>query len=197
MNEYTVENSDNNTNNGQFQSGVYFKNNNHNIRYIETEYEPWSNKTAYKTGAKVIYDGNLYIYTGTDMVLPTLQEGEVLDLPWVTADWSLQSIDITYNSLSIDWQANKIYSKDDLVYRNNILYSYNSDVSSSDSYWDASKWKTGTTTYLQDDLLYHNNQLYRYIGNENEEKSSWVAADWAAVETKLAGITYINPMEYI
>ena len=197
MNEYTVENSDNNTNNGQFQSGVYFKNKNHNIRYIETAYDSWSNKVAYKKGAYVIYNGQLYIRTGDDMALPTLQEEETLNLPWVAADWALQSITISYDSQNIDWQENKVYSLDTIVLRNNIFYRYNEETSSADSTWNASKWSIAEVSYMVDDLLYHNNQLYRYIGEDNAIKTNWISSDWATVETQLAGLNYLNPMEYI
>jgi len=45
MGEFTVENSDNNTNNGQFQSGVFMY---EGTTYaVETDYELWNNTTAY------------------------------------------------------------------------------------------------------------------------------------------------------
>jgi hypothetical protein len=63
MNEFTCENSDNNTNNGQFQSGVFIYRNN---RAIETPYDLFSSGKAYKTGARVISDGKIYIRIGAD-----------------------------------------------------------------------------------------------------------------------------------
>ena len=44
MNEFTCENSDNNTNNGQFQSGVFMYNGH---EAIETDYRAWSATNEY------------------------------------------------------------------------------------------------------------------------------------------------------
>jgi len=121
------------------------------------------------------------------MVLPTLQEGEVLDLPWVEADWRLEPINITYDSVDIDWKANKVYLKGDLVYKNistnsndrYMLFKYKLDTPSNDAEWSVNKWESAVTTYIKDDLLQHNGKLYRYIGEEGIEVGEWIAEDWA------------------
>ena len=77
MNEFTVENSDNNTNNGQFQSGVFDY---QGHRAIETDYNAWSENIAYKNGDIVVYDGMLYQRSGADEV-----EGTTYS--WVPSEW--------------------------------------------------------------------------------------------------------------
>lgn len=57
INEFTCENSDNNTNNGQFQSGV-FNYNGHEA--IETDYRAWSTTDEYVENDIVINDGIIY-----------------------------------------------------------------------------------------------------------------------------------------
>lgn len=79
MNEFTCENSDNNTDNGQFQSGV-FEFNGHEA--IETNYPAWSQDTAYETNDIVVYNGLVYQRTGA-----TQQNGTT----WVASDWSVIS----------------------------------------------------------------------------------------------------------
>ena len=81
MNEFTCENSDNNTNNGQFQSGVFVYNS-HNA--IETDYSGWNETTAYKTNDVVVYNGMVYTRTGADQA--ALGENETYS--WVAADWT-------------------------------------------------------------------------------------------------------------
>lgn len=81
MNEFTVENSDNNTNNGQFQSGVFIYN---DQRAIETDYPAWSNNTAYTQNDIVVYEGGLYKRTGATQA--ALGENETYN--WVAADWT-------------------------------------------------------------------------------------------------------------
>lgn len=81
MNEFTCENSDNNTNNGQFQSGVFIYN---NEEAIETDYAAWTNDVAYENGAIVIKEGRIYQYNAESM--EALEEGETTT--WVAADWT-------------------------------------------------------------------------------------------------------------
>jgi len=63
MNEFTCENSDNNTNNGQFQSGVFIYNDH---EAIETNYRAWSDTTAYNTDDIVVYNGSIYQRVGAN-----------------------------------------------------------------------------------------------------------------------------------
>lgn len=62
MNEFTCENSDNNTNNGQFQSGVFTYQG--HVGAIETDYTAWIETTAYAQDAIVVYNGMIYTRTG-------------------------------------------------------------------------------------------------------------------------------------
>lgn len=82
MNEFTCENSDNNTNNGQFQSGVFTYQGHTNA--IETDYQAWNETIAYATDAIVVYDGMVYTRTGETQT--ALGEGETYT--WVAADWT-------------------------------------------------------------------------------------------------------------
>ena len=81
MDEFTVENSDNNTNNGQFQSGVFYY---ENERVIETDFDVWKNNVAYKHNAYIVKDWRILQYTGEDMA--ELGEGETYT--WDSAQWS-------------------------------------------------------------------------------------------------------------
>lgn len=81
MNEFTVENSDNNTNNGQFQSGVFESN---NVRYLETDFATWSDTVAYKQNDIVIVNNKIYKRSAADMA--ALGENETAT--WVAADWT-------------------------------------------------------------------------------------------------------------
>ena len=82
MNEFTCENSDNNTNNGQFQSGVFTYQGHTNA--IETDYQAWNETIAYATDAIVVYDGMVYTRTGETQT--ALGEGETYT--WIAADWT-------------------------------------------------------------------------------------------------------------
>ena len=89
ISEFTVENSDNNTNNGQFQSGVWYyltedEENNTTVKAIETSYDLWVNTKSYSKGDIVVRRGKLYIRTGNDQ--NALGDGETYE--WTTADWS-------------------------------------------------------------------------------------------------------------
>ena len=81
MNEFTVENSDNNTNNGQFQSGVF----EYNGQYaVETDYTAWDNTKAYKQNDIIVKDGLIYQRSAADMA--ALGENETAT--WTAADWT-------------------------------------------------------------------------------------------------------------
>jgi len=54
MNEFTCENSDNNTNNGQFQSGVFMYNGH---EAIETPFEAYDSEKTYKNKDIVVNNG--------------------------------------------------------------------------------------------------------------------------------------------
>ena len=75
MNEFTCENSDNNTNNGQFQSGVFMYDDH---EAIETDYRAWSDTAEYNTGDIVVYNGMVYTCNTTATVGT-----------WVSAEWSV------------------------------------------------------------------------------------------------------------
>ena len=75
MNEFTCENSDNNTNNGQFQSGVFMYDDH---EAIETDYRAWSDTAEYNTGDIVVYNGIVYTCNTTATVGT-----------WVPAEWSV------------------------------------------------------------------------------------------------------------
>jgi len=77
MNEFTCENSDNNTNNGQFQSGVFMYDDH---EAIETDYSAWSNTAEYKTHDIVVYNGMVYTCNTTATVGT-----------WIPAEWSVIS----------------------------------------------------------------------------------------------------------
>lgn len=81
INEFTCENSDNNTNNGQFQSGV-FNYNGHEA--IETDYRAWNETTAYEQGAIVVYDGVIYSRSGATQA----DLGENETYTWVANEWA-------------------------------------------------------------------------------------------------------------
>ena len=74
MNEFTCENSDNNTNNGQFQSGVFMYNDH---EAIETNYNAWSDAAEYESGDIVVYDGMIYTCNTTATVGT-----------WVSTEWT-------------------------------------------------------------------------------------------------------------
>jgi len=74
MNEFTCENSDNNTNNGQFQSGVFMYNGH---EAIETNYNAWSDAAEYESGDIVVYDGMIYTCNTTATVSS-----------WVSTEWT-------------------------------------------------------------------------------------------------------------
>ena len=61
MNEFTCENSDNNTNNGQFQSGVFMYN---GREAIETPFEAFDSEKTYKNKDIVVNNGVIQIYNG-------------------------------------------------------------------------------------------------------------------------------------
>ena len=61
MNEFTCENSDNNTNNGQFQSGVFMYNGH---EAIETPFEAYDSEKTYKDKDIVVNNGVIQIYNG-------------------------------------------------------------------------------------------------------------------------------------
>lgn len=82
MNEFTCENSDNNTNNGQFQSGVFTYQG--HVGAIETDYTAWIETTAYAQDAIVVYNG--IVYTRTGATQEALEEGETYS--WVASDWT-------------------------------------------------------------------------------------------------------------
>ena len=86
MNEFTCENSDNNTNNGQFQSGVFMYDDH---EAIETDYRAWSDTAEYNTGDIVVYNGMVYT-CNTAATVGT----------WISAEWSI----INYTG----WTDNKL-----------------------------------------------------------------------------------------
>ena len=79
MNEFTCENSDNNTNNGQFQSGVFMY---QNVRAIETPYEAFDSEKTYKANDIVVNNGNIQIYDGTSWSNATLTNWTDSETPY-------------------------------------------------------------------------------------------------------------------
>lgn len=69
MNEFTCENSDNNTNNGQFQSGVFTYNGH---RAIETPYNAYDAEKTYEAGAITVNEGTIQVYDGTTWTAASL-----------------------------------------------------------------------------------------------------------------------------
>ena len=88
MNEFTVENSDNNTNNGQFQSGVFMY---EGHRAVETPYKKWVNNAAFKKNDIVVKDGKIYKRTGENQA--SLSEGATYT--WNAAEWNEETISST------------------------------------------------------------------------------------------------------
>lgn len=81
MNEFTCENSDNNTNNGQFQSGVFMYNGH---EAIETDYRAWSATNEYVQDNIVVNDGTIYKCNVSNATTGT----------WVANEWQA----ITYTN---------------------------------------------------------------------------------------------------
>lgn len=134
INEFTLEFSDNNTNNGQFQSGVFIEN---GIRKIETPYPAWSNTAAYAQGDRVAKDGSIYELAIEEIAAPETGNTNT----WTAANW-------TKVKFYPDYAINTTYSIGDRVYYNNNLYENIEAVTDEEDIWAAAKWQQITEPYL-------------------------------------------------
>ena len=100
MNEFTCENSDNNTNNGQFQSGIFTYNNH---RAIETPYEAYDNTKEYAEGDIVVDDGVIKIYDGANWSNATLTGWTDQDTPYFAPYTAPNPMQYLYPITKSEW----------------------------------------------------------------------------------------------
>ena len=100
MNEFTCENSDNNTNNGQFQSGVFMY---QGRRAIETPYAAYDNEATYAEGDIVVNNGNIQIYNGSAWSNATLVGWTDSETPYFAPYTAPNPMQYVYPITSSEW----------------------------------------------------------------------------------------------
>lgn len=100
MNEFTCENSDNNTNNGQFQSGVFTYNGH---RAIETPYDAYDAEETYAEGAIVVNDGVIQVYDGEAWSNATLTGWTDETTPYFAPFTAPNPMEYIYPITSSEW----------------------------------------------------------------------------------------------
>ena len=100
MNEFTCENSDNNTNNGQFQSGVFTY---QGRRAIETPYSAYDSTATYAEGAIVVNNGNIQIYNGSSWTNATLTNWTDGTAPYFAPYTAPNPMQYLYPITSSEW----------------------------------------------------------------------------------------------
>ena len=116
MNEFTCENSDNNTNNGQFQSGVFTY---QDHRAIETPYAAYDEEEEYESGAIVVDDGVIKVYDGTNWSNATITDWTDQDTPYFAPFTAPNPMEYLYPITSSEW--NIKIGNDYVNYKHNTL----------------------------------------------------------------------------
>ena len=100
MNEFTCENSDNNTNNGQFQSGVFTYNGH---RAIETPYNAYDAEKTYEAGAITVNEGTIQVYDGTTWTAASLIGWNDEESPYFAPYTAPNPMEYLYPISSSEW----------------------------------------------------------------------------------------------
>ena len=100
MNEFTCENSDNNTNNGQFQSGVFTYNGH---RAIETPYNAYDAEKTYEAGAITVNEGTIQVYDGTTWTAASLIGWNDEESPYFAPYTAPNPMEYVYPISSSEW----------------------------------------------------------------------------------------------
>ena len=100
MNEFTCENSDNNTNNGQFQSGVFMY---QGRRAIETPYAAYDSGATYADGDIVVNNGNIQVYNGSAWSNATLVGWTDSETPYFAPYTAPNPMQYLYPITSSEW----------------------------------------------------------------------------------------------
>ena len=116
MNEFTCENSDNNTNNGQFQSGVFTYNGH---RAIETPYAAYDSEKTYTANDIVVDDGVIKVYNGSAWSNATLSGWTDFETPYFAPYSAPNPMQYLFPITSSEWNV-KIGS-DYANYKHNTL----------------------------------------------------------------------------
>lgn len=120
MNEFTCENSDNNTNNGQFQSGVFMY---YGRRAIETPYKAYESDKTYENGAITIHDGVIKVYNDGTWSNVALEGWTDNTTPYFAPYSAPNPMEYIYPITSSEWNV-RIYdaNADTGVYSNKMAY---------------------------------------------------------------------------
>lgn len=100
MNEFTCENSDNNTNNGQFQSGVFMY---QGKRAIETPYDAYDSTKTYKDKDIVVNDGVIQIYNGASWANAELSGWTDAETPYFAPFTAPNTMEYMFPITSSEW----------------------------------------------------------------------------------------------
>ena len=204
MNEFTCENSDNNTNNGQFQSGVFMY---QNVRAIETPYEAFDSEKTYNENDIVVNNGNIQIYNGSSWSNATLTGWTDSETPYFAPYTAPNTMQYLFPITSSEWnvQVNGEY----VNYKHNTLVNeeFDGDHSFEFRYACRGDYRDGdliNETDGQDDNaqfdLNHDVMLalYEWIITATEEQYAAEAPQWfvkSAMEFFYAYTHYYTMMD--
>lgn len=184
MNEFTVENSDNNTNNGQFQSGV-FEYNGH--RAIETRYEAYDSSKTYAENTITVNNGALQKYNGSTWEAVTLSGWTDSETPYFAPYTAPNPMSYVYPITSSEW--NVMAGEEHLNYKHYTLdiEEFDGDHSFEFRYACKGDYRDGDLINVstgQDDnaqeVLNHDTVLafYEWLITSTEEQYAAEAPEW-------------------
>lgn len=204
MNEFTCENSDNNTNNGQFQSGVFMY---QNVRAIETPYEAYDSEKTYNENDIVINNGNIQIYDGSSWSNATLTDWTDSETPYFAPYTAPNTMQYLFPITSSEWnvQVNGEY----VNYKHNTLVNeeFDGDHSFEFRYACRGDYRDGDlineTDGQDDDAQFDLNHdvmlaLYEWLVTATEEQYAAEAPQWfvkSAMEFFYAYTHYYTMMD--